>query len=693
MAATDRTKVRSSFANIKTVEQAMLTKLADSLLTQKDARKLALKPYTADAVLKLNAMPVARAGFQIPYFDLKGRPTKFFRFRFLEYGEAGGGFQQLIAGTAKPLRYAQQADTVNELYLPPLIDWAAYANDSTRPLIITEGELKSACATKHGYACIGLGGVWCFKSSQHNLPLLPQFQLFQWTGRPVFICFDSDAATNPLVVQAENALAHELLNLGAVTFIARVPQAKDGKKCGIDDYILAHGPNNFNAKVLQAAEQWDVSKELFKLNEEVLYVRDPGLVLELKTMQRLTARAFVDHAYAPRILYQSIPGPNGSTRVLEKSAAKEWIKWPCRMTVGRITYLPGAERVTPEGEFNCWRGWGVEPKLGDVTPWERLLDYLFKNTVVDARHWFQQWLACPLQQPGIKLYSASVLWGIHHGTGKSMVGYTMGEIYGENFTEIGDRDLYANFNDWAERRQFVMGEEITGGDKRATADRMKGMITQRQLRVNTKFVPTYIVPDCINYYFTSNHPDAFFLEDSDRRFFVHEVTGKPLDDSFYREYMTWLRNGGAAALFHHFLTLDLKNFNPQGHAFVTNSKKEMIEDGRSELGAWVSTLKEDADRLLAVGDVKLPYKLWTTDELLRLFDPEKRGRVTANGLGRELRRAGFVRACEGTTIKTQVAGYQRLWIIRPSGLKATKPAEYAALFDKERAGFTKSKKF
>ena len=94
-----------------------------------------------------------------------------------------------------------------------------------------------------------------------------------------------------------------------------------------------------------------------------------------------------------------------------------------------------------------------------------------------------------------------------------------------------------------------------------------------------------------------------------------------------------------------------------------------------------------------MGDVKLPYKLWTTDELLRLFDPEKRGRVTANGLGRELRRAGFVRACEGTTIKTQVAGYQRLWIIRPSGLKATKPAEYAALFDKERAGFTKSKKF
>jgi hypothetical protein len=32
----------------------------------------------------------------------------------------------------------------------------------------------------------------------------------------------------------------------------------------------------------------------------------------------------------------------------------------------------------------------------------------------------------------------------------------------------------------------------------------------------------------VNYYLTSNHADALFLEDEDRRFFVHEVMVNPL---------------------------------------------------------------------------------------------------------------------------------------------------------------------
>ena len=58
-----------------------------------------------------------------------------------------------------------------------------------------------------------------------------------------------------------------------------------------------------------------------------------------------------------------------------------------------------------------------------------------------------------------------------------------------------------------------MGDDVTGSDKRADADFLKKLITQKELRVNVKYLPAYTVKDCINYFFTANHPDSFFLED------------------------------------------------------------------------------------------------------------------------------------------------------------------------------------
>jgi hypothetical protein len=88
-----------------------------------------------------------------------------------------------------------------------------------------------------------------------------------------------------------------------------------------------------------------------------------------------------------------------------------------------------------------------------------------------------------------------------------------------------------------------------------------------------------------------------------------------------------------------------------------------------------------------VGDKPLPYKLWTTTELHKIYDPQEKTRVTVNGLSRELRRGGFLKACNGMSIKTTTAGYQRLWIIRePESFSLKKPVQFGEYYDKERGG-------
>ena len=695
--------VKSSFADVKCVQAAMLLKLKESDLTIKDATRCGFEPMTVDRVSKLKGLPVVRAGFRIPYFLPSGKPSGFYRIRYLEYGEATArGLVALTLPTKKKLRYGQPAETVNQLYLPPLgeREWGAVLADPSVPLVITEGELKAACATKLGLWTVGLGGVWCFKAAKEGLDLLPEFDYVQWEGRLVYITYDSDAATNSAVVAAQIALARALLGKGAQPYICSLPQLCEGSKTGLDDYLVVKGREVFEREVMAKAAEFEAAVELFQLNEEVRYVTDPGIIIRMDTLQRMAPRAFTDHAYAYRT-YHVMEGSADSPRRVEKSAPKEWIKWPHRATVQRITYAPGAERVTEAGEMNCWKGWACEPRKGDVRPWHRLLDALFRDTPVEHRRWFEQWLAYPLQHPGTKLFSAVVFWGLVQGTGKSMVGYTMFKIYGTaNAREIEERHLEASFNDWAENRQFIMGDEITGGDKRGSADRMKGMITQKQLCINVKYIPSYVVPDCINYYFTSNHPDAFFLEDTDRRFFVHEVRGQPESEGFYAEYAAWKDSAeGPSALFDYFLNLDLTGFNPSGPAPLTRSKLEMISDGRSDVGTWVAELRENPDGVLKMGDKPLPYVLWSTQELFSIFDPDGRGRVTLNGLSRELKRARFEKAYGGMPILTVKAGQVKLWIVRPpedkaelEKLQTNRPA-VATLYDRERADGGRKRKF
>jgi hypothetical protein len=291
------------------------------------------------------------------------------------------------------------------------------------------------------------------------------------------------------------------------------------------------------------------------------------------------------------------------------------------------------------------------------------------------------------------MFSAAVIWSTAQGTGKTLIGHTMLRLYGSNGIEIKEKDLKGGFNSWAENRQFVVGDEITGSEKRAEADSLKGMITQAQLRINMKYLPEYTVPDCINYYFTSNHPDAFFLEDTDRRFFIHELVGDPASPADYAAYDRWYKGDGAAALFDHLLRLDLKGFDPLAPAMETASKRSMIVDSKSDLGAWVLGLKEDAAALLRPLGERAAQEacLLTNEQLRRAYDPEHATQVTANGVGRELKRAGFRQVNDGQPVRLS-GGLSRLYVVRGAEKWAGAPPKEVVQHWEELFG-VRSKKF
>jgi hypothetical protein len=418
--------------------------------------------------------------------------------------------------------------------------------------------------------------------------------------------------------------------------------------------------------LLHEAEPLGLAKPLFSYNEKYIYIRDPGLIVDQTIRTKISPNAFKDHLESTQDYQARELKKDGSISYNTVSAAGAWLKWPLRLEAQKLTYAPGRERLITNSPtlFNTWSGWGVEAKAGNIKPFLELVKHLFVGSEPEAMTWFLRWCAFPLQYPGTKMFSSVVFHGIKHGTGKSFIGYTLGKIYGENFTEISQADLHNSFNEWAEAKQFIMGDDVTGSNKRADADFLKKLITQQKMRINGKYVPSYTVPDCINYFFTANHPDSFFLEDDDRRFFIHEVVVSPLSEDFYMEYELWLSTGGAEAVFEHLLKLDLGDFNPSAPAFRTHAKERMTNMVQSDLASWVRSLILNPDHILMLGEMKITKDLFTSKELLQLYNPSGAGNITSNGVGRELTRAGVRQVVHGRPLKLADGSQARYYAVR-----------------------------
>lgn len=611
----------------------MLDKLAGSALTEADARKMQVKPCTAEEAKRLK-LAAAAACFLIPYFDLRGKPTRFYRARYLE--DTRKGFDK-VAGK-KALRYTQPPDTSTELYLYPNGSWTSLAVDPATAVIITEGELKAACCTQHGLPCIGLGGVWSFQSNKHGQPLIPGFDSFLWEGRTVYIVYDSDAVTNPDVVLAESRLAQRLLERGAIVFIGRIPPDEQMSKVGIDDFIVLNGFDAFSEKVLAPSFEYKASEVLHGLNQRVVYVRDPGFIWDHETRQKVPPGAFKEHAFSNHHITEQRTVAEKQVMV-KKPAAKAWLEWEYRAEVKGLTFQPGAARITEETQLlNTWSGWGVDmPRAGDVEPWEQLMGHLFGSDLY-ARRWFEQWCAYPLQHPGYKMVTAAAIWGTVHGSGKSLVGYTLMRIYGVHAEELKDDDLDDERKQWAQDLQFVLADDITARGDRRFMRRLMTMVTQKFMRIDPKYVPSYKVPDCMNWYFTSNDPDALYMDDEDRRFFIHETNAGKFKN--YPVYKKWMDSDeGISALWYYFLNYPMDGFDPSAEAPETLGKASMIELGKSDLGAWVRELRDNGVAMLSKAGMK--GDLFTSKELHALYDPGGQKKASPNALARELKRAGF----------------------------------------------------
>jgi hypothetical protein len=205
------------------------------------------------------------------------------------------------------------------------------------------------------------------------------------------------------------------------------------------------------------------------------------------------------------------------------------------------------------------------------------------------------------------------------------------------------------------------------------------MLTQEQVLVEEKYQIPYVVEDHANYYFTSNYPDAFYVEEDDRRFFIHEVTAAPLTTTWRDRYFAWLEQGGAAALFDHLLRVSLTGFDAFERPPLTAAKVDMIQIGVSDVRRWIEDIKLDPATALGRPKEEPACYLTTVGRLVSRYRAETDRPMDAAWMGKELAKAGIRKAAKGAPNVIVDGRKTRVHIIGA-------PPEWVALLQAMRVG-------
>lgn len=157
--------------------------------------------------------------------------------------------------------------------------------DASEDLWITEGEKKADSLTSRGLCAIALFGVECWSKDGE---LLPCWNSVALSGREIYVAYDSDVMVKPEVLNALERLTGALEARGATVRVVYLPDAEDGGRHGVDDYLVAGGTVEAMYEMAQPFEPAAATTERLSRNDKLRAAID-GLWARWEAMPTNTA--------------------------------------------------------------------------------------------------------------------------------------------------------------------------------------------------------------------------------------------------------------------------------------------------------------------------------------------------------------------------------------------------------------------
>lgn len=223
----------------------------------------------------------------------------------------------------------------------------------------------------------------------------------------------------------------------------------------------------------------------------------------------------------------------------------------------------------------------IRSSSGDITPFLEFMEYMFVHE--KERKEAMKWCATLIGRPEIRMGYGMLLISETQGVGKTTLGSSiLAPLVGpQNVGYPGEADILSPFNDWVAHKRLAIVSEIYSGASWKAYHALKAVVTDKDIRVNKKYMAPYTIENWCHVLASSNSMRALKMENDDRRWFYPEVTEVCWPRNKFSELREWLETGGLKII-----KAWAEGYgdyvHPADRAPMTERKREMIEGSRSE---------------------------------------------------------------------------------------------------------------
>jgi Mesyanzhinovviridae DNA primase len=327
--------------------------------------------------------------------------------------------------------------------------------------------------------------------------------------------------------------------------------------------------------------------------------------------------------------------------------APYWLAHPDRRQYEGLDIVPNGPAVLPNGYLNLWRGWGVDPKPGSWKLLRRHVEEVLANGSQVFADYMLRLTAWKFQNPGKPPEVVLAFLG-GKGSGKGVWGYTLMKIFGSHGLQIfSTNHLTGKHNVHLQNKLFLfLDEAIWAGD--TAADRvLKGMTTEKWMLIEPKNVDAFQWPNRLAMLMSGNAKWIVPASHDERRYAVNRINEKwKQNKTYFTPLFEEINNGGAGAMLHDLLQLDLNGWHPRENVPQTKTLLEQKQLGLTGFEQWWC-------HLISVGELPKPDKKnqrYVISEYLLEDAKNQNPRnkfLTADELGRSLRDMGCTHKSNG----------------------------------------------
>lgn len=268
---------------------------------------------------------------------------------------------------------------------------------------------------------------------------------------------------------------------------------------------------------------------------------------------------------------------------------------------------------------------------GDVTPWLKLWEHCYPETMQHAI----RWMADRRQNPGRKCSHGLVMGSRHHGMGKDTLLLPLQAAVGAaNFNVISPDNIFDPFDPWKKSIVLIVEEsrDMDAGTRYAFYEKCKILLAAPPLflQCNEKHLAQQQVQNVLGVIFTTNHEvDALHIPPDDRRHFCMWSDAEPWTTEQFQALYSWLYGPeqGLEKVAHYLDTLDLSDWR---------------RDERPPKTSWWHTLvsagQPEEDTQFADALEKLSRPDWVTLDMVAAVDTGLAGWLKMPGNRRKIAR-------------------------------------------------------